>query len=209
MIRDTAAAPTAGNTSTTVTFTSLTTSMAAEEVIGTGTALADVAWPAASTTGSFARQSAQHANNGGTISLGLYDQNVANTGAVTGTVNIVSNVKNLGFMFGLTNDTTAPTSGAEAIGGISPAGVAYQPSAGGSIYYKGNSSGQFTISDPITDGQSGPASQAASPDPGRPGPEPPPPGRVRRCGARPRCRRCSRRARGTGPPGPTGVRRPR
>src|SRR5207244_3367341 len=59
---------------------------------------------------------------------------------------------------GLTNETTAPASGAEAIGGISPAGVAYQPSAGGSIYYKGNSSGQFTISDPITDGQSGPAS---------------------------------------------------
>src|SRR2546426_2778486 len=46
MIRDAAAAPTAGNTSTTVTFTSLTTSMAAEEVIGTGTALADVAWSA-------------------------------------------------------------------------------------------------------------------------------------------------------------------
>ena len=119
--------------------------MASEEVVGAGTALLDVAWPATSTTGSYARQSPQHANNGATISLNLYDQNVATSGtAVAGTITITS-AKNLGFTFGLTNDTNPPTSGAEAIGGISPAGVAYQPSAGGTIYYNGNGSGQFDL----------------------------------------------------------------
>ncbi|MEN3313202.1 MAG: hypothetical protein V7645_2531, partial [Actinomycetota bacterium] len=157
MIRQAAAAPTGAN-STTLTFPTITTAMASEEVVGTGTTLLDVAWPAASTTGSYARQSPVHANNGATISLAAYDQNVTTSGtAVAGTITITS-AKNLGFTFGLTNDTNPPASGAEAIGGISPAGVAYQPSAGGTIYYNGNGSGQFTISDPITDAESGPGS---------------------------------------------------
>src|SRR5207247_1710628 len=91
VIRDAASGPTVGNPTSTVTLTTMSTSTASEEVIGTATALADVAWPAASTTGSFTRQSAAHANNSTTISLGLYDQNVTNAGSVSGPVGTGTN----------------------------------------------------------------------------------------------------------------------
>src|SRR5207247_687719 len=58
----------------------------------------------------------------------------------------------------LTFPTITTAMASEEVVGTKPAGVAYQPSAGGTIYYNGNGSGQFTISDPITDAESGPRS---------------------------------------------------
>src|SRR5579862_1915941 len=145
--------------STNASLPALTTAIGSELVIGAGSSQSNGTWPA--TGGSYTRQSLSAWNNGTSVSLALYDQTVANSSTTVPSQSLTigaSSVNWTGFTFALTNDTNPPANGSVALGNVSPAGIAYQASAGSAIYYRGSAAGQFALSDPITDAESGPAS---------------------------------------------------
>ena len=149
-----------GGTSTTIVCPTATTTstfqhivcMAAKATPGTGT------WPASGAyngTGATAMTKRSSGTASTTITLAGYDGDQA-VAAATGTMTLagVSQASQRGISntFGLLSDGTAPASGSLTMG--SPT-HAYQLSAGSTIYFNGNASGSFTVSDVgVTDPQS-------------------------------------------------------
>ncbi len=87
-------------------------------------------------------------------SIATFDRSATSTTTIGTTTSstLSSTTYWMGTTFGLKDDYTAPTSGSVAIG--SPTATAYQASPGSTIYFNGNQSGSFTLSDPIIDSQS-------------------------------------------------------
>ena len=151
---------TAGFTSTTVICPALTTNIANEHLICMGAKATPGAgvWPAgpvnsAATIASYSKRSSGIAST--SITIADWDADVTTSGTAVGALTLtgVSSTaqRGTGNTFGLLPDTTAPANGSLLIG--SPTN-AYQASAGSNIFFNGNASGSFTVSDPITDAQS-------------------------------------------------------
>ena len=151
---------TAGLTSTTVICPALTTNIANEHLICMGAKATPGAgvWPAgpvnsAATIASYSKRSSGIAST--SITIADWDADVTTSGTAVGALTLtgVSSTaqRGTGNTFGLLPDTTAPANGSLLIG--SPTN-AYQASAGSNIFFNGNASGSFTVSDPITDAQS-------------------------------------------------------
>ena len=157
-------ATTAGVASTTVICPTIAgTSVANEHIVCMGAKATPAAgtWPASANTAGSAtvmtKQSSgcSSACNGSAITIGSYDGEVPAAATTTGILTLAgvsaAAQRGTGNMFGMRPDATAPVSGALLIG--SPTN-AYQAAAGSTIYFNGNASGSFTLSDPITDAQS-------------------------------------------------------
>ena len=145
--------PGANGANTTFPALSANTAIANEEVVGFGASASASTWT--SPAGAYV---IEQSGNAAGITVGTGDKNVAvlNTAVPAQVVTLSVSAPRQGMTFGLTNDTGAPTNGAETMSVVS--GNAYQAAAGGSIYYNGNNAGSLTLSDPFTDAQSGPFS---------------------------------------------------
>jgi Bacterial Ig domain/Bacterial Ig-like domain len=145
-----------GSNNKNVTCPGLTTTAANEMAVCAGTIAVNGTWPASGGGWTQRVTGAQSTS----ISLGWYDQFAATLGTVIASNNFTNvataNARSIGNNFGLPVDTTAPVNGTIAITSVSPAGIAYVN--GGTIYYRGNTAGQFQVRDPFTDLKSAPDS---------------------------------------------------
>ncbi|HVA31253.1 MAG TPA: FN3 associated domain-containing protein, partial [Gaiellaceae bacterium] len=117
-----------------------------------GSATSDGGNWATETVAGYANES--HGNSGTQVGIATFDREATTTTAIATVASSTLSTSKAwkGTTFGLKDDYTSPVSGAVAIG--SPTATAYQASAGSPIYFNGNKSGSFTLSDPITDAQS-------------------------------------------------------
>ena len=157
-IAQAATAGSAAGSAQTVTLPALstTTSIANEEVIAFGARAANDNW---ATAASYTLRSPAVGGTTG-VSIGVYDKNIAAAGspvAAVTTAAMTNFARQNSFTFALTNDTTAPTNGLDALAS-NPTGSAYQASPGSAIFFNSNAGGTLTLSDPFTDAQSAPDS---------------------------------------------------
>ena len=125
--------PGANGANTTFPALSANTAIANEEVVGFGASASASTWT--SPAGAYV---IEQSGNAAGITVGTGDKNIAalNTAVPAQAVTLSLSARRQGLTFGLTNDTGAPTNGAETMSVLS--GNAYQAAAGGSIYYNGN-----------------------------------------------------------------------